>query len=182
MSLINDALKRAHQSQEKIPGSLPPLVPVARPSSRGRGWILPVAIVLLLAAGGIFIWFAFAHKPSRQAATTIAPVASVAPIVVVPPPQALPAPAPAPVAVEAQSNAVDAEPVADTNVVEVLPSEAWPKVQGIIYTQPNPMAIVNGKMVNVGDRLGHYLVKQIAQHDVTFQRDDGSLKQLGIGQ
>ena len=59
--------------------------------------------------------------------------------------------------------------------------ERLPKVQGIIFTQP-PTAIVNGKVVNVGDRVSHFVVKQITRNKVIFQRDDGSMKQLGVGE
>jgi hypothetical protein len=30
--------------------------------------------------------------------------------------------------------------------------------------------------------VGHFLVKQITQNKVIFQRDDGSVKQLGVGE
>ncbi|HEY1663484.1 MAG TPA: hypothetical protein VGI03_13785 [Verrucomicrobiae bacterium] len=182
MSLINDALKRAHESQGPPPGAPPsPLVPVASPSRGGLGWfglVLSAVIVLLLAAGGIFVWAAFAHKTSKQPP---APVPAVAVSPTPQTPQAITAPAPAPV-VASQPIVTNPPPPANkTAVTELLP-DSWPKVQGIIYTQPRPMAIVNGKAVSVGDQLGHYVVKQITQHDVLFQGDDGSLKQLGVGQ
>ncbi len=174
MSLINDALKRAHESQGKPPDAPPPLIPAASPSRGGLGWFglaLPAVIFLLLAAGAIFVWLAFAHKSSKPAT---APIAAQ---VVSPAPQPLPAPVAA-----NQSGATNAAlPTNNNTVIELLP-ESWPKVQGIIYTQSHPIAIVNGKMVGVGDPVGQYRVKQITRYDVTFLGDDGSIKQLGIGQ
>lgn len=180
MSLINDALKRAHESQGKTPGAPPPLVPVASAPRGGSGMMLPVAIVLLLVGGGILGWLAFGHQSIKQISATVktaAPVAPVAAAVVSP----LPPPAPAPVVVAPPSNtAIPAS--SGSNFVEELLPEPWPKVQGIIYTPPQPMAIVNGKMAGVGDRLGHYQVKQITRTEVTFQGDDGSIKRLGVGE
>jgi hypothetical protein len=180
MSLINDALKRAHESQGKTPGASPPLVPVAGPPRGGSGMMLPVSIVLLLVGGGILGWLALGHQSIKQINVPVKANVSVAPVaaVVVSP---APPPAPAPVVVAPPSNTVNpASP--GSNVVEEYLPERWPKVQGIIYTPPQPMAIVNGKMAGVGDRLGHYQVKQITRTEVTFQGDDGSIKQLGVGE
>ena len=183
MSLINDALKRAHESQEKSPGLPPPLAPIANQSSGGMGWVLPAAIVLFLVAGGFLVWVAVAHKSSKSAVPVVsqpAPViAAVAPPPSLPPPPAPQAP-PAP-AVAPPPDATAPAPDAPTNVIIGLLPERLPKVQGIIFSA-TPIAIVNGKMINVGDRLGQYVVKQITKSDVIFQRDDGSIKQLGVGQ
>ena len=51
------------------------------------------------------------------------------------------------------------EPAAAAAVVEKRP-----KVQGIIFNAAQPLAIVNGKAVNVGDRVGNFQVKQITQN------------------
>lgn len=183
MSLINDALKRAHESQEKSAGSPPPLTPIANQSSGGLGWVLPVAIVLFLVAGGLLVWVAVTHKSSTLAVPVVSHPAPVITAVETapssPPPQAPPSP-PAP-AVAPPPNATAPTPVAQTNVLVGLLPERLPKVQGIIFSA-TPIAIVNGKMLNVGDRLGHYVVKQITRSVVIFQRDDGSVKQLGVGQ
>ena len=59
--------------------------------------------------------------------------------------------------------------------------ESSPKVQGIIFNSAQPLAIVNGQTVNVGDRVGDLQVKQITQSKVIFQCPDGTQKTLGIG-
>jgi hypothetical protein len=184
MSLINDALKRAHESQGKSSDSPPPLTPIASQSGGGLGWFLPVAIVLLLVAGGLLVWLAVSHKTSTTAVEAVSqPVPVIAAPAPVPPTQqALPAPSapPAP-EVAPQVNTTDTAPAAQTNVLVGLLPERFPKVQGILFSA-SPVAIVNGRMVNVGDRLGHYVVKQITRNYVLFQKDDGSFKQLGVGQ
>ena len=57
----------------------------------------------------------------------------------------------------------------------------WPKVQGIIFNSTQPLAIVNGQTVSVGDRVGDFQVNQITQTKVVFRCPDGTQKTLGIG-
>ena len=60
------------------------------------------------------------------------------------------------------------------------PPPPEPKLQGIVYTATQPWAIVDGKTVHVGDRLGEFRVKEISQHNVTLEKADGSQKKLGL--
>jgi hypothetical protein len=62
--------------------------------------------------------------------------------------------------------------------VEVV--EAFPKVQGIIFDAAHPMAIVDRKTVRVGDSAGIYKIAAISRNGVTFQRVDGSFKEISI--
>jgi len=78
------------------------------------------------------------------------------------------------------SNILSAPPGASAKPAAV--PELLPKVQGIIYNAANPEAIVNGKTVGVGDRVGNFSVKQILKDGVVFQRPDGSEKKLAIGE
>jgi hypothetical protein len=188
MSLINDALKRAREMQQKNPPSgAPPLPPVESPARRGTVWILAAAAILFLAAACLFIGSSlFGHKaspaetakvpevstlPSAPALTAAAPVSVVATAPVsIPPPVATPA-----------TNALP-QPSAHTNPAAAAGAAAQlPKVQGIIFNAARPVAIVNGKAVNVGDRVGEFQVKQILKGSVLFQRPDGSQKTLEIG-
>lgn len=150
MSLINDALKRAKQSQSpNPPGGAPPLLPVdAAPQPAGRPrWMMVSALLLFIAAACFFAGpLACDHKTSSPPAATNAPAPQVAS------PPAPPAPA-----------------------VPAKPAEAAPKVQGIIYDSKNPLAVVNGKSVQIGDRVGTFRVKMITSNAVTFQRADGSV-------
>jgi hypothetical protein len=185
MSLINDALKRAQESQKKTPSGVAPLRPVES-GSRGIGWILPASVILLLAVAGIFIALAL-HKNKTPAPVVARPpeVSAPQPAAIAPAPeQNISAPQPAaiaPIAPATESNA-PAAVIAETNAPAVPAAPDWPKVQGIIFDANRPVAIVNGKMVSVGDRAGDFQVTEIAKNFVTFEAADGSKKTLGIGQ
>jgi hypothetical protein len=172
MSLINDALKRARDAQQKNPpAGAPPLPPVESPARGSTGWILAVAAVLSFAAACLFLGPALFRHNAAPAAIVKAPE--------------IPAPPP-----------VDAVPVMPATVTNALPppasntnpppatvvAEPLPKVQGIIFNAARPLAIVNGQTVNIGDRVGDFQVKQILQTSVLFQRPDGSQKKLEIGE
>jgi hypothetical protein len=177
MSLINDALKRARETQRNNPPSgAPPLSPVEASARGGTGWILVAATVLFLAAICLFIGpVLFGHKvPPTMTAKTPGMIAP-------PPAETAPSHAPAPVAVTVTSTSP--APAANTNPPPAaVPVEQLPKLQGIIFNAARPVAIVNGKAVNAGDRVGDFQVKQIMKNSVVLQRLDGSLKTLEIGE
>jgi hypothetical protein len=160
MSLINDALKRARDTQRNNPpAGAPPLPPVESPARGGTGWILAAAAILCLAAACLFIGqVLFGHK-GPPAATSKTPEISAPVTNVLPPP------------------ITNTNPPSATGAAEQLPS-----LQGIIFSAARPLAIVNGQTVNVGDRVGDLQVKQITKNSVVFQRPDGSLKTLEIGE
>jgi hypothetical protein len=182
MSLINDALKRARESQRNNPPTgAPPLPPVESSARGGAGWILVVAAVLFLAAAGVFLGPAlFGHKapPSVTAKTPetpAPPLAEAAPAAAAPQVVAVPMPA-------LETNAPP-PPVINRNPPPVVAvAEQFPRVQGIIFNAARPLAIVNGQTVSAGDRVGDFQVKQILKSSVIFQRPDGSQKTLGIGE
>jgi len=150
MSLINDALKQAKQSQPPNPPSPPPsLAPVESASQGGGSWLAPVMILLLLVAAGIFIGLSlFKHGPSAAgtppvAATVTQPVKTAMatlPVVTNPPPAAV-----------------------------VPPKPPGPKLQGILYTVTRPCAIISGQTVFVGDLVGKLRVAAISKDSVTLQ-------------
>jgi hypothetical protein len=170
MSLINDALKRARETQQNNPPSgAPPLPPVESPARGGTGWILVVAAVLFLAAVCLFVGpVLFGHKA--------APVAAVKAPGIPAPPSAQAAPLPAPVA------GALPPPAINTNPPPAVPAEQPPRIQGIIFNAARPLAIVNGEIVNVGDRVGDFQVKQILKTSVIFQGTDGSQETRKIGE
>jgi hypothetical protein len=159
------------------------LPPVESPARGGIGWILAAAVVLVLAALGVFLGLGlFGHK-SPPSVTAKTPVISK-------PLPAETAPAPAPPKVVASLLPVpktNAPTPAATNTISPPAAVAakqwqWPKVQGIIFNAARPLAIVNGQAVNAGDRVGDVQVKQILKDSVIFQQPDGSQKTLGIGE
>jgi len=155
MSQINDALKRAKQSQSPMPpAGVPPLSPIDPSSSPRSHWTLLTALLLFIAAACFFAGpLACDHKSSLPPAETNAPVAAPAPVAT-----AAPTPSATPV-----------------------PAAAVPKVQGIVYAPANPVAIVNGKSVHTGDRIGDYKIKAILQNAVSFQKSDGSVITVKFG-
>ena len=166
MSLINDALKRARESQRQgPPPGVPALAPVVHsPRGGGAGWMLALAAVLFLAAACLFIGIAIFKRPAAPVEISKAPEISSPPAEPLPPPV---------------SNAPPA--MTDTNPPPA-PVELLPKVQGVIFNAANPVAIVNARAVGVGDHVGDYRVKQILKASVVFERLDGSQTTVKIGQ
>jgi hypothetical protein len=169
MSLINDALKRARETQRNDPPTgARPLRPVESTARGGNGWILAVAAVLFLAAACLFIGpKLFGHKASPA-------VSAITPGIPAPPAKGVPVPAPQPVNA-ATAPAAEALPPAVT-------TEQLPRVQGIIFSTARPLAIVDGQTVGVGDRAGDFKVKEIFKNSVVFQRPDGTQRTLEIGE
>jgi hypothetical protein len=180
MSLINDALKRARDTQRNDPPSgAPPLPPIERQAGGGIGWILAAMVVLLLAAACLFIGSAlFGHKSPPVAAAKALQILALKPVVPAPAPMPATNSAPAPVAITNPP-----PPSANTNPSPAVgTADQKLKLQGIIFNAAHPLAIVNGKTINVGDSVGDLRVKQILKNSVTFQRPDGSQETLGIGE
>lgn len=178
MSLINDALKRARDSQRKTPPpGAPPLPPVEPPARAGAGWLLGLAAIVFLAAAVLLLGVALFKREATPAEAAKAP-------------ESPPTAAPAQVAVAPVSNSVpvlapvsNAPPAAsNTNPPPAPPVEQLPKVQGIIFNSARPLGIVNGKTVYVGDYVGDFQVKQILKNSIVFQRRDGSQKMLLLGE
>ncbi len=155
MSLINDALKQAKQSQTKTPpGSVPPpLTPAVHPPSRGGSmWILILAAVLFLVAAILFFkLLSLKHEP-------------------------IPAATNAPALTQTEPAKPQPATSAATNAVEQLP-----KVQAILFDPSKPSAIVNRKTVHTGDAVGDYKVLKISKNSITFQRADGSTEEIKMG-
>jgi hypothetical protein len=163
MSLINDALKRAKQSQQPMqtPPPVPPLPSVEAAPQGGMAWFFPVAILLLVAVACFFIIFAFFITRKPVAQITTAPQNAQPAAVVLPktPPM---------------SNRVVA-------VAAIKPAPPALKVQGIFYSDAKWQAIVNGQSVFVGDNVNGFRVKLISKNNVSFVAPDGTEKTLALG-
>jgi len=195
MSLINDALKRASQSDRNRPRPTETHAAM-EPVSYRRGKAMPVAlvagVVVALGLAGWFFWqwwhashppapakvapaVVVAPKPAPKPVVVVAPVAPVvhetvpAPAVTSPPPVVVVAPPPAAVAVPAPAPP-PAKPVA----------EKWPaelKVKGIFYNAANPRALINGNTVGVGEQIEGISITKIEQDRVTIEWH-GQVKEL----
>lgn len=173
MSLINDALKRAKQTQQQNPPPTPPLqfrpVEPGQPN-HSRAPLLVVglglALILVVALGGLVVWFVAqkANSELRVAARTVNEPATVVttdlPVAVVPPPS--PAIVPETTRVEPETNTAAFATRGET------PPPLTPKLQGIAFHPSRPSAIVNGKNVFIGDRVNEFRVLAIARGSVTL--------------
>lgn len=211
MSLINDALKRAKATQPKSasaegPALLrPDFAPMPQRQSRGNDFLLPALIVVILLLAGLLIWQwmrgdagevkvrarTISTFDNVQAATS-APAVQPAPIVIPQPvvqkPQpavaATPEPSPA-VAVNALEVTAPASTNSSPNAQSVsVPPPAPYKLQSIFYRAKNPSAVINGKTLFVGDRIGDRLsnahVTAIGQDFVTIVTRTGETNTLEL--
>ena len=185
MSLINDALKRATQTQP--PGSVPPAIikePMLPASAAHNAPGLPVYFVpvLLFVISGacFFLWKGWQTTNQNQVASNAIIAKAREPVALpeVAPEEniAIPAnrvfsvddePAPAPALVTPAAPPANPAPVAEP----ARPAAPALKLQGIFYRPSNPSAVVNNKTVFLGDSVGNSRVKAIDRQSVTLERD-----------
>lgn len=184
MSLVNEALKRAKEAQEKQAGAPMRGAPLhtAEPPPASKMWVVAVlAFVLAIGGAGGGIWYWQKHQ-SISAAKTEVPAKPAYQIIMGNNPAA-PAPvkittiepvAPAPAAAPAPKT--ETAPVAivvDNSRVAIIPPIPAPappvalKLQGILYSATKPAAILNGRTVFVGDRISGMTVTAIEPDRVT---------------
>ncbi len=190
MSLINDALKRAKETQQNNPPAPPDLQ--FRPAEPGPDRnVLPavlgvLALLAIVGLAGFFVWWtAQSHVDDQPVSIrAVGPPAEVAKASPAPVPApdpkpavAIPVAAPETNAVPATSStpAVDAAAATPTAtntasaVSEVAPPKpAAPRLQGILFARAHPSAVIDGKTVFVGDQVGEYRVVTIAREGVTL--------------
>jgi hypothetical protein len=184
MSLINDALNRAKAAQQ--PAAPTPALqfrPVEVPPRRspGIGWGVPVSVAIVAVAAVVILRHPHqttvaAARPMPSAPTAAIPgSAPVPPQAAKPEPAFEPAPTPEPAAELAQEPAA---PGTETAVQETPsapavpepPKAAPPKLQAIVFNPARPSAIINGKSVFVGDKVGEFRVANIEQDSATVTR------------
>jgi len=188
MSLINDALRRASQSEKDRPRRAAPPTGM-EPTPKARSSRLPVilgavVLVALLLAGWFFRQWWMARNTAGGAVTA----ANIAPPVTaqaIPPPVV--APKPAPVAPAPSANpapapvvVVPATPVVAPPVVAPsgLPSvtnynpSPWPvelKLGGIFFSKTKPRVLINGNIYGPGDEIQGVVLKKIEPDKVTLE-------------
>jgi hypothetical protein len=180
MSLINDALRRASQTEKNRPrraATSTGMEPTPVVQSSRLSMILAVAVVVALLLAGWFFWQwwnARIHSGGAVVVDNIAP--PVTPRVIPPPvaPIAPAQPAPAPVVV-VPATPVVAPPVVTPaqlpNVANFNPSP-WPvdlKLGGIFYSKTNPQALINGNIYGTGDDIQGVVLKKIERDKVTVE-------------
>jgi hypothetical protein len=176
MSLINDALKRASQSDKDRPGQAPPprpIEPVVGGQDRRLSWILAafVAIALLM-AGWFFLKWMGTGRSAVVATTAPAPAGDVVAAPAPPPPPPVVAQSPPP-------PAKPAEPILAAPVAPVVEAP-WPApltLQGIFYNKTAPRALISGKTVGLGDTVNGVRVAGIESDRVVVEWN-GQTKEL----
>ncbi|QHI70553.1 hypothetical protein [Tichowtungia aerotolerans] len=179
MSLIQEALKRkSEEEREKSelsksaplptpPKPEPPPVPEqpAQPVAPRRAPVLPVVIILiLLIAGGLYFYL---NRPTPFTPTET-PAVPKAEIVLETEPAAEPEPVieeePAPPAVQELPNPA----------VQETPETEWPELtfSGSAAGGSQVLAIINGRMLSIGDKILGAEVLQIGKTEVLVEYQD----------
>ena len=178
MSLINDALKRAKQAQQPHSPDAPqlrvqfrPVEPSQQVKRSNTGIWIAVVIIAGLICGFVIRQVARNGSPAPKEAKAreIVPAKPL--------PQQSTPPAPAPVATSPSVTAkpVPQQPAAQetsapaTVVTQEEPiSKPAPKLQAVVYDPKRPSAIISGKSVFKGDKVGEFSVVGITQESVTL--------------
>jgi hypothetical protein len=198
MSLINDALKRAKQAEaqrsaQTTPGPrLQPVEPVPE-GKRISNLLMPGLAVAFIGVTLFLAWRVLhtggsvqpvvAAQPAAGTATTIAvapptPAQQVPPTLEAKPNAQSSSPLPAPNASVESAPASSPTPSQAAPVAEVSPPSVTPlaltekpaplRLQGILYRPGHPAAMIGGKMVFIGDKLGEWRVSAIDQESATL--------------
>jgi len=184
MSLVNDALKRAKDAQQKSPRvaagpELRPaeLAPMAK-ISRGLGPTTPVIIVLIVCTGLILLLTVPWHRSTENHPTEIKVSARANPVSETrPPAQTAPVATSAAVVKPAVTKSAVVKPtvaaqapVQPTPAPSVVPAPAPVslKLQAIFFVPGRSSAIINGKTVRAGDTIQGFRVTAINQNSATL--------------
>lgn len=193
MSLINDALKRAKEAQQKAPVSadapqLKPAEPTQPLKKQKNGLLLPIIMMLIVAGGIVAILQARKNSaPTANTASTPVPPQPAAPVAVAPAPTvdvpvapvqrsaglATPSaatPQPEVAVTSNKSQPVKPSAPAPTVVAPAAqpPTPAPLKLQAIFFSPTRPSAIISGKTVFVGDNIRSFQVRKIEPETVTL--------------
>jgi hypothetical protein len=157
MSLINDALQRAKQVQQtQPPASGNPLQfrPVEPGTQRKKTSAVAVFMVLgiLLIIGVIFVSRLF-----PKSHPTPLPVRASTPHVVSPAP-----------AIQAPATPTKAAAPTTNVPAAAITKPPLPKLQAIIFSPARPCAIINGRTLYVGNRIGAFRITAIQPNSVTL--------------
>lgn len=179
MSLINDALKRAKEAQQENPPATPPLefrpVEPGQQNNPRQTWLcfgLALVAIAIVGLSALLVRF-IAQSGSND--LQVAARAVAVPVVINPPVE-VPAANVSSEAVDSTTPPASNEPAAEPNpngtpLVAAIAEAIKPaplKLQGIFFNPQNPSAVVNGRSVYLGDRVGGFRVMGISPVAVTL--------------
>jgi hypothetical protein len=197
MSLINDALKRARQTQQQNPfGGQPtvPLQPVDYAAGPNR-WFRMIVVLLVLVSLALSVCFFWKWWQARDESAHVNEAANASPVQS----KTIAKPASHKAVIQVSTNIVvrtnlvappkaeEPVPLTPTNVLAAAPSTntttlptetpappspfADLKLQSIIYREDKPAAVINGEMVFVGDEIKKARVLKIDRQAVMVERN-----------
>ena len=169
MSRRKDGRKPARPTPPNPSPAVPAAVPAGSKPAGSRGWLWPV-VGLFLVGACILAGLAMTRHREAQTASPSEPVPteSISPAVTNPP---LPPPV-------VETNAA---PDSNSVVSSVATVPPRPRLQGIVSDPVRPWAIVDGKTVYPGDRVGDFRVKEISKGTLTLEDTNGSRQVLLLG-
>ena len=148
-------------------GESPNLLPAAtRAQSETRTRIAPIAAGVVVTVLIIGAWYFFAGT-GRESRTPVQPAS----------PQVAPpsSPSPPPPPPSRDANVAEAPPKPGPTEVRAQPDLV---VSSILYSSQRRLAIVNGRIVRIGDRVGSSTILYIEPRAVVVQSDDGTKRTL----
>jgi hypothetical protein len=182
MSLINDALKRTQQatqaSEPPLLGELElrPLEPAqtSLPTEGGGAKRLLWIVVLLVVTLNIALWIVFKDRGNETEVAARTTAGEVVPSEI--PPSAPATPAPEVVAPEVPAEAAASSVAALEAPIELEPALIEPvaierpefTLKTIVSHPVRPSAMINNRVLFVGDRVEGYTVVAIGRNDVTL--------------
>lgn len=149
MSTILKALRKAEEEANR--GILPPSPPPRRPE-KGRGKSLLFLLVILGVLLGVYLGLHFRRR-GRGAVQERARKEAVPPPAPAPPP-VKPPPAPPPVAAAPEEKKEEGPPEF--------------RIEGIMYSQEKPVALIEGRILQEGDKIRGVTVVKILPRAVQF--------------
>ena len=184
MSLINDALRRAKQAQQRDrpPSEPPPHVPPIEPAQHARhnfGLLLPAMLAVIAMLILFVIWQAAQRSGTAQANKAKGQTEVTASTRTSPTPASPPTPTFTKIAQASPHSAtMDAavpgsEATAATNSTNALTEAPAPKpaplrLQAIVFNPIRPSAMIGGKTLFIGDKLGELRVAAIDRDSATL--------------
>jgi len=179
MSLINDALKKAKQAPKVAPPPSRFRTAAHHESHHGSAVLLTAGLAIFAAGlGAALMWFGVKAREPVIVHAAVKSVEQAAPnsssaldMLSAAPSSSTSVPTKdsglLPVHTETAALNSDAVEMASPSIpVETAPP-VWPKLQGIFYATRNPSAVLNGKSVFIGGRVGEFVVAAIERQSVT---------------